>query len=109
VRLTAEADNANWQADGMDLQHVRIVAVDKRGRRVQLAQGEVTFRVEGDAQIVGVVNGDINSPEPMVGDRRSLFNGSCTAILRAGHKAGTVMLTASAPGMKPVKLKLNVQ
>ena len=51
-RLTAQADNPAWKADGLDLQHVRIEAVDKKGRRVQVAQGEVTFTVEGPAQIV---------------------------------------------------------
>lgn len=35
VALTAEADNAEWKADGNDLQHIRVVATDKKGRRVQ--------------------------------------------------------------------------
>ena len=107
VRLKAEADNAVWQADGLDLQHVQIVAVDKKGRRVQTAMSEVTFRVEGPADIVGVINGDINSNEMTVGNKRSLYNGTCTVMLRSkkGEK-GEVLLTASAPGMKPVKIKL---
>ena len=108
VRLKAETDNAAWRADGTDLQHVQVVAVDRKGRRVQTAAGEVTFAVEGPADIVGVVNGDINSNEMLVGCRRSLYNGTCTVILRskAGAK-GQVVLTASAPGMKPVKTKLH--
>ena len=110
VRLKAEADNSKWQADGMDLQHVQIVAVDKKGRRVQTAQGEVTFTVEGPAEIVGVVNGDINSDEMLVGNKRSLFNGTCTVILRSKHgETGIVTLTASAPGMKNVKQVLTIR
>lgn len=106
TRLAAEADNAAWKADGLDLQHVRVQAFDKKGRRVQTVDGEVTFRVDGDARIVGVVNGDINSNEMTVGDRRSLYNGACTVILRAGRTAGPVTLTATAPGLKPATLKL---
>ena len=98
-----------WHADGMDLQHVNIVAVDKKGRTVQTTDAEVTFSVEGPADIVGVVNGDINSNEMMVGSKRSLYNGSCTVILRSRHQAGPVTLTATAPGMKPVKLKLQTR
>jgi beta-galactosidase len=105
-RLTAQADPIDWKADGMDLQHVRIVAVDKKGRRVQTAGGEVTFTVEGDARIVGVVNGDINSDELTVGNKRSLYNGTCTVILRSGRQPGRVLLTATSPGLKPVTLKL---
>ena len=93
----------------MDLQHVRIQAVDKKGRQAHTAQGEVTFRVEGDATIVGVINGDINSDEMTVGTKRSFYNGACTVILRAGRTAGAVGLTASAPGMKDVKVKLQTQ
>lgn len=108
VRLKAETDNAAWRADGTDLQHVQVVAVDKKGRRVQTAAGEVTFTVEGPADIVGVVNGDINSNEMLVGCRRSLYNGTCTVILRSKTGAkGQVVLTVSAPGMKPVKTKLH--
>ena len=107
VSLKAEADNNEWQADGMDLQHVQIVAVDKKGRRVPTALGKVTFTVEGDADIVGVVNGDINSNEMTVGHERSLYNGTCTVILRSRcQKTGNVMLTASLPGMKSVKIAL---
>ena len=107
VQLKAEADNADWKADGQDLQHVRIVALDKRGRCVATAEGMVTFAVEGDAQIVAVVNGDINSNELTVGNERSLWNGSCTVILRAGCTPGKVVLTATTPGMKAAKLNLN--
>jgi beta-galactosidase len=107
VSLKAEADNNEWQADGMDLQHVQIVAADKKGRRVPTALGKVTFTVEGDADIIGVVNGDINSNEMTVGHERSLYNGTCTVILRSRcQKTGNVMLTASLPGMKSVKIAL---
>ena len=108
VRLTAEADKPQnaWKADGNDLLHVQLTAVDKKNRCVQIATGEVSFDVEGDARIVGVVNGDINSNELTVGTKRSLYNGRCTVILRAGRTPGKVTLRATAPGLKPVTLKL---
>ena len=109
VRLSADADNTRWVADGQDLQHIRVVALDKKGRRVQTTDREVTFSVSGDARIVGVVNGDINSNEMMVGTKRRLYNGSCSVILRAGRTAGKVTLTATADGMKPVTVKLLTQ
>ena len=95
-----------WLADGTDLQHVRIVAVDKKGRRVQTAAAKVNFAVEGDARIVGVINGDINSHELTVGNTRSLYNGSCTVILRAGRTPGKVTLTATAPDMKAATITM---
>ncbi len=111
VRLLAEADKTvtAWKADGLDLQHVRIQAVDKKGRTVPSADAEVLFSVEGEARIVGVINGDINSNELTVGTKRSLYNGSCTVILRSTRKAGDVTLTATAAGLKPVKVKLSTK
>ena len=107
VRLVVEADKPkDWTADGIDLQHVRVVVLDKKGRRVQTTNGEVTFSVSGDARIVAVTNGDITSDESFVDTKRKLYNGTCGAILRAGQNAGNVTLTASIPGMKPVTLKL---
>lgn len=105
-QLVAEADNNQWEADGIDLQHVRIVAIDEKGRRVQTCSNEVSFFVEGNARIVGVTNGDITSDEAFVGNHRSLFNGTCTVILRSTQTSGPVTLTATSPSLKGVKLKL---
>lgn len=110
VELVALDDDypVRWQADGMDLQHVKVVAVDKKGRTVQTTDKEVTFTVEGPADIVGVINGDINSDELTVGNKRRLYQGNCTLILRSQQKHGRVVVKAEAPGMKPAKLKLNL-
>ena len=119
VRLIAEPDRPLatkkqpnvpvWHADGMDLQHVRVVAVDKKGRRVPFAHQTVSFSVDGEARVVGVVNGDINSNEMLVGQSRSLYNGSCTVILRATRQAGPVVLKATAPGLKGIEVKLKTE
>ena len=106
LRLTADED---WVADGTDLMHVRVMAVDKKGRRAGQEAPDVHFTVEGDARIVAVSNGDINSDELSLQDHRRLWNGSALVILRAGRTAGPVTLTASAPGFKPVKLKLKTR
>ncbi len=104
VALAAEADNAEWKADGNDLQHIRVVATDKKGRRVQTSKGKVSFTVDGPAAIVGVINGNMTSGELSVGDSRELYNGTCTVILRSGRTPGKVTLTATCDGMKKTKL-----
>lgn len=106
VALTAEADNPRWAADGVDLQHVRVVAVDKQGRRVPTAAGRLTFSVSGPAEIVGAANGDICSDELFTGNSRSLFNGTATIIIRSKRQAGRATLTVRCDGLKPAKLKL---
>lgn len=109
LKLLAKADNMSWKADGMDLQHVDITLVDAKGRCIQTANNNVSFSVEGDARIVGVVNGDIYSEESMVGNQRRLHNGKCTVIIRAGRVPGKVLLKATAEGIKNVSLKLSTK
>lgn len=105
-RLKAEADNPEWKADGMDLQHVRVEALDSRRRRDSQSQAPVSFAVEGPAEIVGVINGDLSSEELSTGNTRRLYNGTATVILRSTGTPGAVTLTASAPGLRPAKLDL---
>ena len=105
-RLSLEADNNNWLADGKDLQHIRVTAVDKKGNKVWSANQQLTFEVIGDAKIVGVDNGDITSEELTVGNTRRLFNGSALVILRAGKNAGKVQLKVSSPDLKTQIIKL---
>ncbi len=106
TKLTLTPDVETWKADGTDLMHVRVKAVDSKGRRVYAANQLLTFEVEGDARIVALDNGDITSNESFVGNQRKLFNGSALVILRAGQKAGNVVLRVSAPGLKAQKLRL---
>lgn len=119
LRIVQE-DGTAWKADGEDLQHLRVIAVDSKGRRVQNATGDVKISIEpvavkGQAQpaadaapcLAAVSSGNHNCDELNVTDHRSLFNGSMLAILRAGTEATTITVTASCPGMKSAKIKLN--
>ena len=93
-------DVENWKADGNDLMHVRVLAVDNRGLRSPMANSKLKFDVTGDADIIGVSNGDIASDELTVGNMRSLYNGSAMLILRSGKKPGKVKLNVSGQGYK---------
>ena len=109
VRLIATPEDNTWQADGTDLMHVRIQAVDSKGRRVPMAQDELHFAVEGDATIAAVSNGDINSAELNAVDHRHLWNGSALVILRAGQSSSKIVLKTSANGYKTVATKLETK
>ena len=106
VRLLVEPDNSHWQADGQDLQHLRVTAVDNKGRRVLTANDDLTFALEGDARIVAVTNGDINSEELNVTNHRRLWQGSAMVILRAGRHPSKVTLKTSSENYKTVVTKL---
>lgn len=106
-RLKAVPDNASWKADGMDLQHVSIEAVDSKSRIVPGTETPLVFKVDGPAEIVGVINGDITSEELMTGSSRRLFNGQASVILRSTRESGPVTLTVIPENGKEVKLKMS--
>ena len=121
VALKLVPDAENWHADGKDLMHVRVYAVDKKGRRVlnmkdAKAFDKLTFQVKGDANIVAVDNGNIASDELHIGKtqleksiQRNLFQGSALVILRAGDKPGKIELSVAGEKMKAKKLVLNTK
>lgn len=121
VALKLVPDIETWHADGKDLMHVRIYAVDKKGRRVlnvkdAKAFDKLTFTVKGDANIVAVDNGNIASDELHIGKtqleksiQRNLFQGSALVILRAGDKPGKIELLVAGEKMKAKKLVLNTK
>lgn len=121
VALKLVPDMETWHADGKDLMHVRIYAVDKKGRRVlnvkdAKAFDKLIFTVKGDANIVAVDNGNISSDELHIGKtqlekniQRNLFQGSALVILRAGKQNGKVELLVSLDKMKARKLVLNTK
>lgn len=103
VALKMETENANWKADGMDLQYVKVYAVDSKGQKVPTATGEVTFDVSGAARIIAVDNGNHLSDDLFAGNKKTLYNGFAMAILRSNQTAGTVKLKVTALGLKEVE------
>ncbi len=109
VKLIAEPDNSNWKADGQDLQHIRITAVDSKGRKVLLASDELKFAVDGDARIVAVSNGDINSEELNATDHRRLWQGAALVILRAGKSPSKITLRTTSDNFRNVITRLETK
>lgn len=109
VALRVIPENSAWKADGMDLQYVRVMAVDSKGRMVPTATGEVTFDVAGAARLIAVDNGNHVSDELFAGNKRLLHNGTALCILRSQQTAGKVTLTVSVPGLKSAKKQFKVE
>ena len=119
VRLIVTPDKQTWKADGEDLQHLRITAVDSKGRRVWDSQDEITITLDGDARIAALGNGNIygddisvtvnpltSHPSPLTSH---LYKGTALVILRSALKPSTVTLRVSSPKFKTVTCKLVTQ
>lgn len=109
VGLKIETENAAWKSDGMDLQYVKVYAVDSKGCKVPTATGELAFEVTGPARLVAVDNGNHSSDDLFTGNKKALYNGFAMAILRSEQKAGTVKIRVTAEGLKQAKKTLAVE
>lgn len=109
VALQLEVENANWQADGMDLQYIKIYAVDSQGRKVPTATGQVKVSIDGEAQLIALDNGNHSSNETFAGNERPLHRGFALAILRSTRSSGPVHFTATVDSLKNKTLKLHTR
>ena len=110
MALQLVPDRPTLVGDGRDAQPITVQAIDAQGRPVPTADNLVTFELSGPGAIIGVGNGDPLCHEPEKGSRRSLYNGLGLVIVQSSrHVQSTLVLKASAGGLKPAELSLKVQ
>jgi beta-galactosidase len=100
AKIELEADRKTISADGKDLSFVTVRILDKDGNLVPDADQLVQFKLEGQGSIAGVDNGFQASLEPFKADYRKAFHGLCLAIIQSAESAGSIKLTATAPGLE---------
>ena len=92
-----------------DATPVTVEALDARARPVPTANLPVSFEIAG-GRIIGLGNGDANSHEPEKGDARRLYNGLAQVIVQTEEGgAGTLVLRATAAGLKPAEARIAVR
>jgi beta-galactosidase len=105
--LHAEVENSDWKSGGMDLQYIRVYAVDSKGRKVPDYKGEVTFEISGESRLIAVDNGDHATNKIFSENNKiDLYNGFAMAILRSTQNAGETTMKVSVKGLKSVERKL---
>lgn len=106
AKVELVADRKQISADGRDMSFITVKILDKDGNLVPDADNKVNFKVNGNAFIAGVDNGDPISHDPFKADYRKAFHGLALAILQSNAKAGSISFTASADGLAPATLTL---
>lgn len=108
-RIELLPDAAQLRADGRDICHVEFRVVDAQGARVPDAAPVVKFTVAGPAKIIGIDNGDLNSPATGKDGTRQAYHGRGLAVVQATREPGKVRLTARAEGLPETAVELDAQ
>lgn len=107
--LVATVDRSNLSADGEDLAYITVTVADKDGNPVPTDERLVKFTVTGAGSFRAAANGDPTCLYPFHKPEMPLFSGALTAIVQAGNEQGTLKFTATAKGLKPVDIYINVE
>lgn len=102
-----------FEENELPLAIVTIEAIDDQGRRVTLADNQVTLAVEGPARILALENGDLNDTHnrtaaPAALKRLRLYGGRLVAYVQADSldKLFPVILTATSPLLRKASAKV---
>jgi beta-galactosidase len=100
------ADRESIKAHRQEVLHVEVDIVDKDSHFVPDASNRLHFRVEGEAEIMAVDNGDPMNEENFGSPTRKAFNGKCLVILKSTGRAGEITLYAESEGLEGERIDL---
>jgi len=109
ARIELSADRNKIKADGDDLSFVTVRILDAAGNIVPTAGSLVHFSLQGNGTIAGTDNGWETDLASFQSKDRKAFNGLCLAVLRNSGVKGKIQLTATAEGLKPATVTINVE
>ncbi len=107
IELTADRKTIN--ANGEDMSFVTVKILDADGNLVPRADNLVQFKIDGEAFIASVDNGDPVSHEPFKASYRKAFYGLALAIIQSKEKTGKAILTATSEGLKSATVEINIK
>lgn len=109
AKIELVADRKQIKADGKDLSFITVKILDKNGNMVPDADNKVNFKLNGNAFIAGVDNGDPVSHDPFKADYRKAFHGLALAVVQSKGKPGNITFTATADGLTPATVILQAK
>ena len=109
TQIKLAADRNEIKADGQDLSYITVELLDIKGIKNPKAVNLVKFEIEGPGTIVGVGNANPVSLESNQQPQRKAWQGRCMVIVKSENKEGNVKLKATADGLAPASIQINIR
>ena len=109
AKIELSADRKVINAAGHDLSFITVKVLDKDGNVVPDADNLINFKLNGNAFIAGVDNGDPVSHDSFKVNYRKAFHGLALAIVQAKDKPGDINFTATANGLQSATLVIKAK
>lgn len=104
VAIELSVDRDTLAADGYDAAHVVAQLKDAAGNRIYTDNRQIAFEVQGDARVLGVDSGALDSVQDYASDRVVTHQGRCLLILQAGLSPSQVVIRATGEGLGGAKV-----
>ena len=109
ARIVLLPERTTLRADDADAIVVPVSILDADGHIVPDAANRVSFRLTGGGRVLGVGNGNPADHDPEKADSCRTFHGHCIAVVQAGASPGTMLLTATSPGLASAEVSIDVR
>lgn len=107
--LVLTTNRKTLDANGDDLAYITVQVADKDGNIVPTDSRTVKFSVKGAGSFEATANGDPTSLRSFQKPEMNLFSGAATAIVRSSKEGGKLNFTATAKGVKPATISIDVK
>lgn len=107
--LVLTTNRKTLDANGDDLAYITVQVADKDGNIVPTDNRAVKFSVKGAGSFEATANGDPTSLRSFQKPEMDLFSGAATAIVRSAKEGGKLNFTATAKGVKPATISIDVK
>ena len=115
-KTVLKTENQAMAADGRDLAVITVEIHDQKGRIVPDACPMLNFRIDGDARILGVGNGDpmyLGQDHPNTKDCKEFgipaFNGLAQVIVQSTGKPSAITLSCLSDGLKTSSISITAR
>ncbi len=109
VAVRLEFDKERLMGNGRDVAHCVARLVDADGNPVRHEERTIRFAVDGAGRNIGVDNGSSTSVQDFQADTCRTDQGRCLLVVQADAVPGLIEVAASADGLAPARIVLNVE
>ncbi|WP_158992039.1 beta-galactosidase GalB [Mucilaginibacter sp. L196] len=109
AKIELIADRKVINADGKDLSFITVKILDKDGNVVPDADNLVNFKLNNNAFIAGVDNGDPVNHDSFKVNYRKAFHGLALAIVQSKETPGVINFTATSQGLQSATLTIKAK
>lgn len=106
--ITLTSNEISIKANNEDVAHVVLQLTDKDGNPVKTDNQLITFKIEGEAKLLGIDNGWKKSVETFQSNTGTTHQGRTLLIIQATDKRNEVTISASANGIESEQITIEI-